>query len=39
VRGVWRAGADRGREGERPKSEKRRDPGKREPEEDDFSVL
>jgi len=37
--GEWRAGADSGREGERPRGEGRRDSGKREPEEDDFSVL
>jgi len=39
VSGEWRAGADRGGEGERARGESSRDTGRREPEEDDFSVL
>ena len=35
----WRAGADSGGEGERARGEGWRDTGRREPEEDDFSVL
>jgi len=35
----WRAGADSGQEKKRRGSEDRRDSGKREPDEDDFSVL
>jgi len=37
--GEWRAGAERGGEGERARGEDSRDTGRREPEEDDFSVL
>ena len=37
--GEWRAGADSGGEGERVRGEGSRDTGRREPEEDDFSVL
>ena len=35
----WRAGADRGGEGKRATGEGSRETGRREPEEDDFSVL
>jgi hypothetical protein len=37
--GEWRAGADRGGEGEQARGEGSRDTGRREPEKDDFSVL
>jgi superfamily I DNA/RNA helicase len=37
--GEWRAGADRGRGGERVRGEGWRDSGKREQDEDDFTVL
>jgi len=37
--GEWRAGADKGGEGERARGEGSQDTGRREPEKDDFSVL
>ena len=37
--GEWRAGAERGGEGERARGEGSRDSGKKEQEKDDFSVL